>query len=291
MNLPVPIFGVHLPDGLIQGPWIVAGWLVTILLIIVTSRKLKDEEIPRISFLTAVFFLTSMIPVQVPSGPKTHLLLNGLIGIILGPRAALSIAPALFLQSLLFAHGGFLSLGLNITVMSIPAILVQPFASLIQAPLSSNKPWVRFSACTLALVFCLTATALGILLLYKQFNFENKYEIVNQILALLVSPSYILGSIIISGTFSLFLLKSTLGRMFSLGFLVGLMGVLFTVFLHALVMIIGGVPNLGPIILITCLIHLPLAIVEGLAVGFMVNFLAKVKPELLFPIGYIPKNN
>jgi hypothetical protein len=34
------------------------------------------------------------------------------------------------------------------------------------------------------------------------------------------------------------------------------------------------------------MIHLPLAIIEGLAVGIMLCYLGKVKPELLNPIGY-----
>jgi hypothetical protein len=34
------------------------------------------------------------------------------------------------------------------------------------------------------------------------------------------------------------------------------------------------------------MIHLPLAIVEGLTVGIMLSFLAKVKPEMLNLIGY-----
>lgn len=291
MNLPFPIFGVHLPDGLIQGPWVLAGWLVAILLILVSSRNLTDEEIPRISLLTAVFFLTSLVPIQVPGGPKTHLLLNGLIGIILGQRSVLAIAPALLLQSLLFAHGGFLSLGLNISVMSIPALLMNPLARLIQIPLVSNKAWLQFSTCTLVLILCLTSITSGILLLFEHFKFENKQEIVSQLLAFLISPATILGIVSTSGIVSLVLLKSTNGKMFTLGFLVGLTGFLFTIFFHTAVMLLGGVPNLEPIILITCLIHLPLAIVEGLTVGFMVNFLAKVKPDLLIPIGYNPRNN
>ena len=46
-------------------------------------------------------------------------------------------------------------------------------------------------------------------------------------------------------------------------------------------MLICAVPNLEPIIFITCMIHLPLAIIEGLAVGIMLCYLGKVKPELL----------
>ena len=90
-----PIFGVHLPDGLIQGPGIITGWCIALLLLLLGSRNLSNDEIPKISLLTAVFFLTSLFPIQVPGGPKTHLLLNGLIGVILGQRAVLAIIEGL----------------------------------------------------------------------------------------------------------------------------------------------------------------------------------------------------
>ena len=80
--------------------------------------------------------------------------------------------------------------------------------------------------------------------------------------------------------------KSRNGMLFALGFFIGLLGVLFTILLHTTTMLICAVPNLEPIIFITCMIHLPLAIIEGLAVGIMLCYLGKVKPELLNLIGY-----
>ena len=163
-----PIFGVHLPDGLIQGPGIITGWCIALLLLLLGSRNLSNDEIPKISLLTAVFFLTSLFPIQVPGGPKTHLLLNGLIGVILGQRAVLAIAPALFLQSLLFAHGGFLSLGLNICIMTIPALLMNPFAKIIQKPLILGKPSTQLTICFFLISSSIFAVTAGILMLAWQ---------------------------------------------------------------------------------------------------------------------------
>lgn len=281
-----PIFGVHLPDGLIQGPGIIAGWGIAFLLLLLGGRNLSNDEIPKISLLTAVFFLTSLFPIQVPGGPKTHLLLNGLIGVILGHRAVLAIAPALFLQSLLFAHGGFLSLGLNICVMTIPALLINPFAKIIQKPLLMGKPIIQLSICFFIILTSIFASIAGVLMLIWQLKSVEKSEIVKQVFLFLASAPSIVGLIITSTIITWILFKSRNGMLFALGFFIGLLGVLFTIFLHTVTMLVCAVPNMEPIIFITCMIHLPLAIIEGLTVGIMLSFLIKVKPQLLNPIGY-----
>jgi len=281
-----PIFGVHLPDGLIQGSGIIAGWCIAFLLLLLGGRNLTNDEIPKISLLTAVFFLTSLFPIQVPGGPKTHLLLNGLIGVILGQRAILAIAPALFLQSLLFAHGGFLSLGLNICVMTIPALLICPFAKIIQKPLLMGIPIIQLSLCFLIIITSIFATIAGVLMLAWQLKNGEISEVVNHVFLFLASAPSIFGFIITSMVVTWLLFKSRNGLLFALGFFIGLLGVLFTILLHTLTMLVCAVPNMEPIIFITCMIHLPLAIIEGLTVGIMLSFLAKVKPQLLNPIGY-----
>ena len=286
MHFFEPIFGVHLPDGLIQGPGIIAGWIIALLLLLLGSRHLANDEIPKISLLTAVFFLASLFPIQVPGGPKTHLLLNGLIGVILGQRAVLAIAPALFLQSLLFAHGGFLSLGLNICVMTIPALFISHFAKIIQKPLLQGKPTIQLSICFSIIITSIFATIAGILMLVWQFKYDEKSEILNHIFLYIASPISLIGFTIGSMIATWVLFKSRNGMLFALGFFIGLLGVLFTILLHTTTMLICAVPNLEPIIFITCMIHLPLAIIEGLAVGIMLCYLGKVKPELLNPIGY-----
>ena len=82
--------------------------------------------------MAAAFFVATLIHVKV--GPTSvHLLLNGLVGVILGRRAPLAIAVGLFLQAALLGHGGFLPLGVNTCVMSLPALL----ASLISFGVSA----------------------------------------------------------------------------------------------------------------------------------------------------------
>ncbi len=80
MSLP---FAVHISDGVLTAPWLAGGFALTALLALVGSIRVRDEEIPRIALLTAAFFVASSLHVRV--GPTTlHLLLNGLVGVILG---------------------------------------------------------------------------------------------------------------------------------------------------------------------------------------------------------------
>lgn len=85
-------------------------------------RKLDYDRIMTVSLLTATFFVASLI--HVPVGPgNVHLILGGLMGIILGWSCFPAILIALFLQTLFFNYGGLVVLGVNTTVMALPALL------------------------------------------------------------------------------------------------------------------------------------------------------------------------
>lgn len=51
-----------------------------------------------------------------------HLILNGLVGLILGWGCFPAILIALFLQALFFQFGGLIVLGVNTTTMALPAV-------------------------------------------------------------------------------------------------------------------------------------------------------------------------
>ncbi|MCS3923975.1 cobalt transporter CbiM [Methanosalsum natronophilum] len=119
---------MHISDGVLSEPVIAAGWIITIILIFVTFRiRMKEvdivEEIPKFSIMTAAFFVASLI--HLPIGPTSvHPILNGLIGVILGPIAYASMFVGLILQALLFQHGGITTIGVNALMVGIPAIIV-----------------------------------------------------------------------------------------------------------------------------------------------------------------------
>src|SRR5258708_24003609 len=83
---------------------------------------IRDEARIRAAILASAFFVASQIHVGRPVG-TAHLLLNSLVGVILGRRALLAIPVGLFMQMVLFGHGGWTTLGLNSCIMGLPALL------------------------------------------------------------------------------------------------------------------------------------------------------------------------
>lgn len=84
-------------------------------------RKLDFERVPQVAMLSAAFFVASLI--HVPLGFTTvHLVLNGLVGLVLGWAAFPALLVALLLQAVLLGFGGPTTLGINTTAMALPAV-------------------------------------------------------------------------------------------------------------------------------------------------------------------------
>src|SRR5262245_12045248 len=106
------LFAVHLADGVLSDPAWIGGIVNACFLVAFSMWRVGDDEITRIGVMTAAFFVASQI--HLPLGvTSAHLLLNGLVGVILGRRAGVAIAVGLFLQAFLFGHGGLTALGMN----------------------------------------------------------------------------------------------------------------------------------------------------------------------------------
>lgn len=115
------LLAVHISDGVLGPATLAIGFVIAGLLLIPALVRVRDEEVPRIALLTAAFFVSSSIHVRI--GPTSvHLILNALVGMILGRRAPLAIAVGLVLQAVLLGHGGYSTLGVNTAVMSLPAL-------------------------------------------------------------------------------------------------------------------------------------------------------------------------
>lgn len=120
----VPLFAVHLSDGAISTAWTAIGFAGAAVLLAIALWRVREDEIPRIGLLTAAFFVGSSLHIKLAVLPTSvHLILNGLVGVVLGWRSPLAILVGLLLQYLLLSHGGLTTLGLNTCIMSIPAIL------------------------------------------------------------------------------------------------------------------------------------------------------------------------
>jgi len=86
--------------------------------------RVREDEVPKIGVLTAAFFVGSSLHIPLAVLPTSvHLILNGLVGVVLGWRASLAITVGLLLQWLLLAHGGITTLGLNVCIIGVPALV------------------------------------------------------------------------------------------------------------------------------------------------------------------------
>jgi len=112
----------HIPDGVLSAPVLITGAVVSSALLALALRRLDYERLPQAAALAAAFFVASLI--RVPLGPSSvHLLLNGLMGLVLGWTAVPALLVALVLQAAFFGFGGVLVLGSNTLNMAVPALL------------------------------------------------------------------------------------------------------------------------------------------------------------------------
>tara|TARA_R110000751_G_scaffold12831_1_gene43882 strand:- start:402 stop:1079 length:678 start_codon:yes stop_codon:yes gene_type:complete len=114
---------MHIVDGVLSTDVVVAGAVIAVGGIAFGLRQVTIENMPRIALLSAVFFVASLI--HVPIGPTSiHLIMNGLLGLILGWAAVPAVFIALLLQAVFFGFGGITVLGVNTVNMALPAIAV-----------------------------------------------------------------------------------------------------------------------------------------------------------------------
>jgi cobalt/nickel transport system permease protein len=113
---------MHISEGVLSPAVLGAGAAVAAVGTAIGLKKMDYEAIPRVAILSAAFFVATLI--HVPVGPVgLHLVLNGLMGMLLGWAAVPAILVALFLQALLFQFGGLTVLGVNTVIMALPAVV------------------------------------------------------------------------------------------------------------------------------------------------------------------------
>ncbi|MCT7958287.1 cobalt transporter CbiM [Laspinema palackyanum] len=118
---------MHIPDGILPASLCIAGYGATGAATWYSLRQINRDrnpqaQIPKASLLTAAFFVASWIHIPVPP-VSVHLVLNGLLGTVLGYYAFPAILIGLFFQAIMFGHGGLTTLGVNAILMGIPALI------------------------------------------------------------------------------------------------------------------------------------------------------------------------
>ncbi|MBF2057019.1 MAG: cobalt transporter CbiM [Cyanobacterium sp. T60_A2020_053] len=137
---------MHIPDGLLPPSIAISGYAVTGGLTWFSLRQIKrnpdyQQEIPKASLLTAVFFVSSLIHIPIPPF-SIHLILNGLMGIILDYFAFPAVLTGLFFQAVFFQHGGLSTLGVNAVIMGLPVFIASYLSFLSQTKLFKHL-WTK----------------------------------------------------------------------------------------------------------------------------------------------------
>ena len=166
---------MHISEGVLSAPVLISGMALTAAGTAIGLKKLNYDHIAKAGMLSAAFFVASLI--HVPVGPSNvHLVLNGIVGLLLGWAAFPVILVALILQAVLFQFGGITTLGVNTIIMALPAV----FCYLVFSPLIHKQAGTALAAafaCGFLSVF-LGSVLVGLALVFTEKNFFEVSAIV-----------------------------------------------------------------------------------------------------------------
>jgi cobalt/nickel transport system permease protein len=138
---------MHIPDGFLSVVVSLVLWIVSIALIAIALKKVKNElgerEVPLMGVLAAAIFAGQMLNFSVTGGTSGHLLGAAIATILLGPWAAVLVMTSVVsVQALLFQDGGILALGSNIFNMGIVGVFVSYVVFTLFKKLLISYSWV-----------------------------------------------------------------------------------------------------------------------------------------------------
>jgi len=166
---------MHISEGVLSGPVLISGGALAAAGTAIGLKNLDYDRIARAGMLSAAFFVAALI--HVPVGPaNAHLILNGLVGLLLGWAAFPAILVALVLQAILFQFGGITALGVNTMIMALPAVLCY----IVCSPFLHKKSALALPAAFACgfLSVLLSALVLGLALVFTEENFFEVSAIV-----------------------------------------------------------------------------------------------------------------
>lgn len=114
---------MHISDGVLSLEATVVVSAISVIALAKAIKELKNDDISITAVASAMFFIASFI--HIPFGvTQIHLILLGVIGILISWSSFVAIFVALLLQALLLGYGGVASLGVNLFIMAMPAVVV-----------------------------------------------------------------------------------------------------------------------------------------------------------------------
>lgn len=190
---------MHISEGVLSGPVLASGAILALAGTGLGLKHIDYDRIVHVAILAAAFFVASLIHVNI--GPASvHLILNGIVGLLLGLAAIPAILTALLLQAILFQYGGITTLGVNVVVMAVPAVL----AHYLFLPLIGKSSTLTFLAGFLAGFFSILFSSI-LLALALWFTDQNFFETSLVIITAYIPVMIIEG--IVTGFCVAFLLK------------------------------------------------------------------------------------
>lgn len=113
---------MHISEGVLSPTLLLGGAVLAGIGTAVGLKRMDYDQVVHVALLTATFYLASLV--HVPIGPASaHLVLNGLLGLLLGWAAVPAILVALLLHAVMFQFGGLTVLGVNTVIMAGPALI------------------------------------------------------------------------------------------------------------------------------------------------------------------------
>ncbi len=159
---------MHISEGVLSGSVFLTGGVLAAAGTAIGLKNMDYDRIAQVGILSSAFFVASLIHINI--GPSSvHLILNGIVGLLLGWAAFPAILVALTLQSLFFQFGGITALGVNTVNMALPAILCY----YLFGPLIKMKHSISMAASFASgfLSVFLAAILLGASLIFTEQNF------------------------------------------------------------------------------------------------------------------------
>ncbi|VVB62962.1 Cobalt transport protein CbiM [uncultured archaeon] len=131
---------MHIPDGYLGPYTYIAFWIIMIPIWYYAGKKLstelKSRQVPLLALSAAFSFVIMMFNVPIPGGSTGHAVGGAIVGIVLGPWAAvIAISVALVLQALMFGDGGITAIAANCFNMGV----VMPFVAFYAYKLISGN--------------------------------------------------------------------------------------------------------------------------------------------------------
>lgn len=166
---------MHISEGVLSGPVLAAGAVMAVAGTGIGLKKIDYDKIVHVAILASAFFVASLIHVNI--GPaSSHLILNGMVGILLGLAAIPAILTALILQAVLFGYGGITALGVNLLIMAVPAVLVHYLFRPLIGKSRKKTYWAGFFSGFLAVL--VSALILCSALWFTETDFLNTCKLI-----------------------------------------------------------------------------------------------------------------